>query len=135
MWGTSSARRGAARVAGPATGRFTSCDCSVESPTGRRSLCYDRAALDARRENRPQGSAVEPAAEMGIDLLTAEQYRALQQLGEFDARTSSWVRTPADVRSLGGALSCARRNGRVFVYHNGAWSYYAARGLRGACSV
>jgi hypothetical protein len=116
-------------------GRFTWCDCSIESPTGRRSLCYDRAALDSRKEHKPQGSAVEMAAEMGIDLLTEEQYRALQELGEFDTKTSSWVRTPSDVRSRGGALFCDRRYGRVFMYHNGAQSYYAARGFRGSISV
>ena len=117
------------------TGRFTFCDCSIESPTGRRSLCYDRAALDSRKENKPQGSAVEMAAEMGIDLLTEEQYRELQKLGELDTKTSSWVKTPSDVRSLGGALFCDRRYGRVFVYHNGAQSYYAARGFRGSFSL
>ena len=117
------------------TGRFTFCDCSLESPAGRRSLCYDRAALDSRKENKPQSSAVEMAAEMGIDLLTEEQYRELQKLGELDAKTSSWVKTPPDVRSLGGALFCDRRYGRVFVYHNGAQSYYAARGFRGSLSV
>jgi hypothetical protein len=116
-------------------GHFTFCDCSAESPTGRRSLCYDREALDARKEHKPQGSAVEMAAEMGIDLLTEEQYRELQTLGEFDTKTSSWVKTPPDVRSLGGALFCDRRYGRVFVYHNGAQSYYAARGFRGLLRV
>ena len=118
-----------------ATGLFTFCDCAAESPAGRRSLCYDKQALDARKENKPQGSAVEVAAAMGIRLLTEEQYRALQRLGEFDARTSSWVSTPAPVRSLGGALFCDRRYGRVFVYHNGAQSYYAARGFRGVLQV
>jgi hypothetical protein len=118
-----------------ATGRITFCDCSTESPSGRRSLCYDRAALLARKENRPQHSAVELAAEMGIDLLTEAQYRALQQLGEFDLKTSSWVVTPVEVRALGGALFCDRRYGRVFVYHNGAQSYYAARGFRGSVTV
>jgi hypothetical protein len=117
------------------TGRFTFIDCSIESPTGRRSLCYDRAALDSRKQNKPQSSAVEMAAEMGVDLLTEEQYRALQTLGGFDNKTSSWVETPSDVRSLGGALFCDRRYGRVFVYHNGAESYYAARGFRGSLSV
>jgi hypothetical protein len=117
------------------TGSVTFCDCSPESPGGRRSLCYDRAALDSRKENKPQGSAVQMAAEMGIELLTEEQYRHLQELGEFDAKTSSWIETPADVRSLGGALFCDRRYGRVFVYHNGAQSYYAARGFRGTCDV
>jgi hypothetical protein len=114
---------------------ITFCDCSAESPSGRRSLCYDREALDTRKENKPQGSAVETAAEMGIELLTEEQYRELQELGEFDTKTSSWVETPADVRSLGGALFCDRRYGKVFVYHNGAQSYYAARGFRGRLLV
>jgi hypothetical protein len=117
------------------TGHFTFYDCSMESPTGRRSVCYDRAALDSRKENKPQSSAVEMAAEMGINLLTEEQYRELQKLGELDTKTSSWVKTPPDVRSLGGALFCDRRYGRVFVYHNGAQSYYAARGFRGSLSV
>lgn len=119
---------------GPA-GPITFCDCSAESPAGRRSVCYDRAALDARKEHKPHGSAVEMAAAMGIDLLTEEQYRALQELGDFDAKTSSWIRTPPAVRSLGGALFCDRRYGRVFVYHNGAQSYYAARGFRGVLRV
>ena len=118
-----------------ASGRVTFCDCAAESPMGRRSLCYDREALDARKENKPQGSAVEMAAELGVDLLTEEEYRELQRLGEFDVKTSSWVRTPPDVRSLGGALFCDRRYGRVFVYHNGAQSYYAARGFRGRLRV
>lgn len=117
------------------TGQVAFCDCSAETPTGRRSLCYDRAALDSRKENKPQGSAVEIAGEMGIELLTEEQYRELQKLGEFDTKTSSWVSTPPDVRSLGGALFCDRRYGRVFVYHNGVQSYYAARGFRGLLSV
>ena len=116
-------------------GQFTFCDCSAESPAGRRSLCYDRAARDARKEHKPQDSAEAMAAEMGIDLLTEEQYRALQTLGAFDAKTSSWVKTPPDVRSLGGALFCDRRYGKVFVYHNGADSYYAARGFRGWLAV
>ena len=119
----------------PQTGRLTFCDCSEESPTGRRSLCYDRAALDSRKENKPLGSAVELAREMGIELLTEEQYRALQTLGEFDTRTSSWISTPPAVRSLGGALFCDRRYGQVFTYHNGAQSYYAARGFRGLVHV
>jgi hypothetical protein len=118
-----------------ATGRFTFCDCAAESPSGRRSLCYDQEALDARKEHKPQGSAVQTAADMGIQLLTEEQYRALQRLGEFDAKTSSWVSTPAQMRSLGGALFCDRRYGQVFVYHNGAQSYYAARGFRGWLQV
>ncbi|MCC6250820.1 MAG: DUF4256 domain-containing protein [Rubrivivax sp.] len=120
---------------GAETGRVVFCDCAAESPAGRRSLCYDRAALDARKEHRPGGSAVEAAAAMGIELLTEAQYRALQQLGEFDTKTSSWIRTPAAVRALGGALFCDRRYGQVFVYHNGASSYYAARGFRGALEV
>jgi hypothetical protein len=115
--------------------RFVFCDCSAESPAGRRSLCYDRAALDARKENKPKGSAVETAAAMGIELPTEEQYRHLQTLGVFDSKTSSWVRTPPEVRTLGGALFCDRRFGRVFVYHNGAESYYAARGFRGLLRV
>ncbi|WP_326539230.1 DUF4256 domain-containing protein [Pseudorhodoferax sp.] len=119
----------------PATGRWVFCDCSAESPAGRRSLCYDAEALQARKENKPQGSAMEMARAMGIALLTQEQYRALQQLGEFDAKTSSWVATPADVRALGGALFCDRRYGQVFVYHNGVQSYYAARGFRGMLQV
>ena len=118
-----------------ATGRYAFCDCSAESPSGRRSLCYDREALESRKENRPEGSAVDVAAEMGIELLTEEQYRALQALGDFDAKTSSWVKTPPDVRALGGALFCDRRYGRVFVYHNGAPSYYAARGFRGTLVI
>jgi hypothetical protein len=117
------------------TGKFLFCDCSAESPSGRRSLCYDGEALEARKENKPQGSAVELAAEMGVELLSEEQYRALQQLGAFDTKTSSWIATPEDVRSLGGALFCDRRYGRVFVYHNGAQSYYAARGFRGLLRV
>ncbi|HEY8608456.1 MAG TPA: DUF4256 domain-containing protein [Noviherbaspirillum sp.] len=113
-----------------ASGRVRFCDCAAESPAGRRSLCYDRAALDARKEHKPQGSVVDVAQEMGVELLTEDQYRALQMLGEFDMKTSSWVRTPPEVRSLGGALFCDRRYGRVFVYHNGAQSYYGARGFR-----
>jgi hypothetical protein len=118
-----------------ATGQLIFCDCSPESPAGRRSLCYDREALNARKENKPQGSAVEMAIDMGVELLTEEQYRTLQQLGEFDLKTSSWIATPEDVRSLGGALFCDRRYGKVFVYHNGAQSYYAARGFRGLLRV
>jgi hypothetical protein len=111
------------------------CDCAAESPSGRRSLCYDREALDARKEAKPAGSAVEAAASMGIELLTEAQYRALQALGEFDLKTSSWIATPPEVRALGGALFCDRRYGQVFVYHNGAQSYYAARGFRGLLRV
>ena len=119
----------------PATGQVLFCDCSAESPSGRRSLCYDRTALDGRKENKPAGDAVSAAAAMGVELLTEDQYRALQMLGEFDTKTSSWIRTPADVRALGGALFCDRRYGRVFVYHNGAPSYYAVRGFRGLLRV
>ena len=117
------------------TGDYTFCDCSPESPAGRRSVCYDREALDSRKEHKPESSAVEMAAAMGIDLLTEAQYRELQKLGEFDSKTSSWIKTPADIRSLGGALFCDRRYGKVFVYHNGAQSYYAARGFRGSLRV
>jgi hypothetical protein len=112
------------------SGRITFCDCSTQSPGGRRSLCYDDEALAARKKHRPEGSAAGMATAMGVELLSEEQYRALQQLGEFDTTTSSWVATPSDVRALGGALFCDRRYGQVFVYHNGAESYYAARGFR-----
>ncbi|WP_457969471.1 DUF4256 domain-containing protein [Pseudomonas sp. R4-84] len=117
------------------TGSITFCDCVKESPTGRRSLCYDHAALDARKENKPKGSALELAEAMGVSLLTEEQYRALQALGEFDAKTSSWLATPSEIRALGGALFGDFRYGRVFVYHNGVQSYYAARGFRGVLQV
>lgn len=117
------------------TGQLIYCDCSPESPAGRRSLCYDRDALRARKENKPKGSAVETAFAMGIQLLAEDQYRALQQFGEFDTKTSSWIATPPDVRSLGGALFCDRRYGKVFAYHNGAQSYYAARGFRGQIRI
>lgn len=117
------------------SGQYIFCDCSAESPSGRRSLCYDREALESRKEHKPESSAVEMAAAIGIDLLSEEQYRELQKLGDFDTKTSSWVRTPSDVRVLGGALFCDRRYGRVFVYHNGAQSYYAARGFRGSLRV
>jgi hypothetical protein len=116
-------------------GQVTFCDCSAETPAGRRSVCYDQAALDARKEHKPQASALGMAADIGIDMLTEEQYRALQTLGEFDLKTSSWVLTPPEVRALGGALFCDRRFGRVFTYHNGVQSYYAGRGFRGALSV
>ena len=122
-------------IAADASGGLTFCDCAAESPSGRRSLCYDQEALDARKEAKPKGSAVDMAAAMGIDLLTEQQYRDLQRLGEFDTKTSSWIATPSDVRSLGGALFCDRRYGKVFVYHNGAQSYYAARGFRGRLRV
>lgn len=115
--------------------RFTFCDCSPESPSGRRSTCYDGEAREARKEAKPKDSAQEMAAAMGIALLTEEEYRALQALGEFDLKTSSWIATPPDVRALGGALFCDRRYGKVFTYHNGAQSYYAARGFRGSIEV
>jgi hypothetical protein len=115
----------------PATGEYLICDCSAESPAGRRSLSYDHAALESRKEHKPDGSAAGTAESMGIELMTERQYRDLQELGEFDLKTSSWVATPDDVRGLGGALFCDRRYGRVFTYHNGADSYYAARGFRG----
>jgi hypothetical protein len=114
---------------------FLFCDCSPESPTGRRSLCYDRKALDSRKEHKPKGNAIEMAASMGIELLTEQAYRELQSLGAFDLKTSSWVQTPAPIRGLGGAIFCDRRYDQVFVYHNGAESYYAARGFRGRLRV
>jgi len=119
----------------PRTGEYLFFDCSAESPTGRRSLCYDREALDSRKEHKPKNSALDLAADMGIELLTEDQYRELQKLGEFDKKTSSWVQTPAEIRDLGGALFCDRRYDHVFVYHNGAESYYAARGFRGTLRV
>jgi len=112
------------------TGEFIFYDCSAESPKGRRSVCYDHEALEARKEHKPKDSAVRMATEMGIELLSEEQYRELQQLGNFDLKTSSWVKTPADIRKLGGALFCDRRYNHVFLYHNGADSYYAARAFR-----
>ncbi len=117
------------------TGEYIFHDCSAESPKDRRSLCYDREALDSRKENKPKGNAMDMAAAMGIELLTEEQYRGLQKLGEFDTKTSSWVKTPSGVRELGGALFCDRRFDTVFLYHNGAESYYAARGFRGWVGV
>ena len=117
------------------TGEYIFYDCSDESPKGRRSLCYDREALEARKEHKPKDSAMGMAAAMGIELLTEEQYRDLQKLGDFDTKTSSWVKTPSNIRELGGALFCDRRYDHVFVYHNGADSYYAARGFRGSLSV
>jgi hypothetical protein len=117
------------------TGEFVFFDCSPESPAGRRSLCYDAAALESRKEAKPDDSAANLAATMGIELLTEEQYRHLQELGKFDLKTSSWVETPAAIRKLGGALFCDRRYDHVFTYHNGAESYYAARGFRGALRV
>lgn len=110
-------------------------DCSPESPAGRRSLCYDRKALDARKENKPKDSALDVGAYIGIELLTEEEYRELQKLGEFDLKTSSWVITPENIRKLGGAIFCDRRYNTVFTYHNGAESYYAARGFRGVLKV
>lgn len=117
------------------TGEYIFFDCSKESPKGRRSLCYDREALDKRKTFKPENSAIDMANAMGIELLTVEQYQELQQLGNFDTKTSSWVKTPADIRKLGGALFCDHRYGKVFVYHNGADSYYAARGFRGSLRV
>lgn len=117
------------------TGAVLFCDCAAESPAGRRSLCFDREALDARKENKPAGSALGLAAEMGVALLDEPQYRALQQLGEFDLKTSSWIATPPAIRALGGALFCDRRYDTVFVYHNGAQSYYAARGFRASIEI
>lgn len=117
------------------TGEYLFVDCAAESPKGRRSLCYDRAALDSRKEFKPENSATDLAAEMGIELLTEEQYRHLQTLGIFDTKTSSWVKTPDGIRTLGGAVFCDRRYNHVFLYHNGAESYYAARGFRGILKV
>lgn len=117
------------------TGEYIFYDCSAESPKGRRSICYDHEALEARKEHKPENSAVEMAADMGIELLSEEQYRDLQKLGNFDTKTSSWIKTPSDIRKPGGALFCDRRYGTVFVYHNGAESYYAARGFRGSLRV
>ncbi len=117
------------------SGQFVFCDCSAESPAGRRSLCFDREALNSRKENKPKGSALELAASIGIEILNEQQYRELQTLGEFDRKTSSWIETPAKIRRLGGALFCDRRYDSVFVYHNGAESYYASRGFRGRLKV
>jgi hypothetical protein len=114
------------------TGEYIFYDCCAESPKGRRSVCYDRAALESRKEHKPADNAIDMAAAMGIELLTEEQYRELQKLGNFDLKTSSWVKTPSNIRKLGGALFCDRRYDHVFVYHNGASSYYAARGFRGS---
>ncbi|HAF62701.1 MAG TPA: DUF4256 domain-containing protein [Anaerolineaceae bacterium] len=117
------------------TGEYIFYDCSAESPEGRRNLCYDREALEARKANKPEDNVIDVAVAIGIELLTEEQYRELQKLGNFDRKTSSWVKTPSDIRKLGGAIFCDRRYGRVFVYHNGADSYYGARGFRGALRV
>lgn len=117
------------------TGEFVFCDCSLESPKDRRSLCYDREALDARKEHKPKGSAVDMAAAIGVEILTEQEYRELQKLGNFDTKTSSWVKTPDEIRDLGGAIFCDRRYNTVFTYHNGADSYYAARGFRGSLRV
>lgn len=117
------------------TGEYIFCDCSTESPKQRRSLCYDHEALEKRKEHKPEDSAINMAADMGIEILTEEQYRELQQFGEFDTKTSSWVKTPVDIRKLGGAVFCDRRYNTVFLYHNGADSYYAARGFRGSLRV
>lgn len=119
----------------PQTGAFLFCDCSPESPKGRRSICFDQEALDSRKEHKPKHSAMGMAKEMGIELLNESQYRALQELGKFDLKTSSWVSTPEDIRELGGALFCDRRFGHVFLYHNGAESYYGARAFRGMLKV
>jgi hypothetical protein len=117
------------------TGEFVFCDCADESPEGRRNLCYDREALEARKKFKPKNSAMDLAATMGVEILTEEEYRELQGLGEFDTKTSSWLKTPQDVRELGGALFCDRRYGRVFVYHNGADAYFGGRGFRGRLKV
>jgi hypothetical protein len=116
-------------------GHYTFCDCSAESPVGRRSVCYDREGLESRKEHKPENNAIDMASAMGIDVLTEEQYRGLQKLGDFDTKTSSWIRTPSSIRALGGALFCDRRYGEVFTYHNGAQSYYASRGFRGSLRI
>lgn len=117
------------------SGEYIFCDCSPESPKGRRIVCYDRAALEARKKNKPENNAIDMAAEMGIDILTEEQYRKLQEVGPFDQKSSSWIQTPDDIRERGGALFCDYRYGHVFVYHNGADSYYSVRGFRGMLRV
>lgn len=117
------------------TGEYIFVDCSAESPKGRRSICYDREGLESRKEHKPKNSAIDMATDMGIEMLTEQQYRELQNYGEFDTKTSSWIKTPAEIRNLGGALFCDRRYGNVFTYHNGAQSYYAARGFRGLLKI
>jgi len=117
------------------SGEYIFYDCSAESPKGRRSICYDREALDSRKEYKPESSAIDMANDMGIEILTEEQYRGLQKLGNFDAKTSSWVKTPGEIRKLGGAMFCDRRYNHVFLYHNGAESYYGVRGFRGSLRV
>lgn len=117
------------------TGEVTFTDCSAQSPAGRASYCYDREGLESRKEHRPENTVIDAAREMGVELLTEEQYRALQKLGEFDTKSSSWIKTPAEIRTLGGALFCDRRYGQVFVYHNGAQSYYSGRGFRAALKI
>lgn len=117
------------------TNEYIFYDCSAESPKGRRSVCYDREALEARKKHKPENNAMDMAADMGIEILTEEQYRTLQELGNFDKKTSSWIQTPTDIRELGGAVFCDFRYGRVFLYHNGADSYYGARGFRGSLRV
>ncbi len=117
------------------TGEYSFYDCAPESPKGRRSICYDHEALEARKEHKPENSAIQMAADMGIEILSEQQYRELQKLGKFDTKTSSWIKTPADIRKLGGAIFADFRYGTIFIYHNGAESYYAARGFRGSLSV
>jgi hypothetical protein len=117
------------------TGEFNFIDCSAESPKGRRSICYDREGLESRKEHRPENNAIDMAEEMGVELLNEEEYRELQKLGNFDTKTSSWLKTPADIRKLGGALFADYRYGHIFVYHNGASSYYAVRGFRGSLKI
>jgi hypothetical protein len=139
LWSLSEMERtgGEPDVAGydKSTGEYIFYDCSEESPKGRRSVCYDREALESRKEFKPENNALDMAADMGIEILTGEQYRELQKLGSFDTKTSSWVKTPAEIRKLGGAVFCDRRYNHVFLYHNGAESYYAARGFRGSLRV
>lgn len=117
------------------TGEYIFYDCSIESPKGRRSICYDREALESRKENKPENSTIDMANFMGIDILDEEQYRELQQIGEFDTKTSSWIKTPPQIRKLGGAVFCDRRYDHIFIYHNGAESYYANRGFRGLLRI